>query len=367
MERNKKIIQISLIGILVNLVLVISKMVTGVMTGSIAIVIDALNNLSDALSSVIIIIGTAIAGRAPDKKHPYGYGQVEYISSVTVAFVVLLAGVASLRVSFDKILHPQQANYTIPSLVVLILAVAVKLAWGRYVRGQGRQYNSDALMTSGMDSMFDGVISVATLAAALISMIFGVSVEGWLGALVSFVIFKAGIEVLMESLGNMIGTRIDRELSRKLKEHIGAYEQVNGAYDLVLHRYGPERLIGSVHIEVADHMDARELHGLTRRITEDIFVNYGIILTVGIYASNTEDGICAELKSHLLELLENRPEILQMHGFYVDTGRMLVSFDLIIDFKAKNKLEIRDGILAKMADAYPEYTFQAILDNDFSD
>jgi cation diffusion facilitator family transporter len=351
----------------VNAVLVVSKLVTGVLTGSIAIVIDALNNLSDALSSVIIIVGTAIAGRAPDKKHPYGYGQVEYISSVTVAFVVLLAGAASLRESVDKILHPQQANYTSASLVILVLAVFVKLFWGLYVRKQGKACHSDALMASGMDSISDGVVSIATLLAALTSMIFGISIEGWLGALVSLIIFKAGIGVLSESLGNIIGTRIDREFSVKLKAHIGTYEQVNGAYDLVLHRYGPERLIGSIHIEVADSMSAREIHSLSRSIMEDAYVNFGVILTVGIYASNTDNGEHAQIKSDLLVLLESHPEILQMHGFYVDTNRKLVTFDLIIDFKAKDKLEIRDTLLGEIAAQYPEYTFQAILDNDFSD
>ena len=367
MERSKKIIQTSIIGILVNLVLVIFKASVGIITGSVAIFMDAVNNLSDALSSAITIVGAKLAGKAPDKKHPYGYGQIEYVSSVTVAVIILLAGVTSLRSSLDKVIHPEIAHYTAASLVVIAAAVLVKFALGRYVKKQGTKYQSESLIASGTDAMFDSIISFSTLVAAIVTLLFNISIEGWLGIVISVLIFKAGIEILMESLNGIIGSRVENSLAAELKTRICEYPQVNGAYDLILHRYGPERIIGSVHIEVPDELTAREIHSLSYSISQDIYINYNIILTVGIYASNTANGLYAQMKSNLSELIQNYPEIMQMHGFYADEEKKYVSFDLIIDFKSDRKQQIRDEILLSMSEKYPEYRFYAILDNDYSE
>lgn len=311
--------------------------------------------------------GAKLAAKAPDKKHPYGYGQIEHVSSVTVAVIILLAGVSSFRSSLDAILHPEAAHYTAPSLVVIAAAVLVKFALGRYVKKQGTVYHSESLIASGTDATFDSVISFSTLIAAGVSMLFSVSIEGWLGIIIAILIFKAGIEILLESLNGIIGARVDSSLAGDLKSRIGGYPQVSGAYDLILHRYGPERIIGSVHIEVADDLTAREIHSLSRSISEDLYINYGIIMAVGIYASNTADGLYAQMKSRLAALTGNYPEILQMHGFYVDEERKAVSFDLIIDFKSERRQQIKDEILQKMSETYPEYGFHVILDNDFSE
>lgn len=367
MERSRKIIQTSMIGILVNLVLVAFKAAVGIITGSVAIFMDAVNNLSDALSSAITIVGAKLAGKAPDKKHPYGYGQIEYVSSVTVAVIILLAGVTSFRSSLIKIIHPEPARYTVASLIVIAAAVFVKYNLGNYVKQQGEKYHSESLIASGTDAMFDSVISFSTLIGALVTLLFATSIEGWLGIMIAVLIFKAGIEILLDSLNGIIGERVDSSLATELKNRICEYPQVNGAYDLILHRYGPERIIGSVHIEVADDLTAREIHSLSRSISEDLYINYGIILTVGIYASNTADGLYAQMKSKLSELIGNYPEILQMHGFYADEDKNTVSFDLIIDFKSVRNQQIKDEILKSMSEIYPGYRFNAILDNDFSE
>lgn len=367
MERRRKIVQISIIGIAVNLILVLFKGAVGLLTGSVAIIMDAVNNLSDALSSVITIVGTKLAGKAPDKKHPYGYGQIEYISSVTIAIIILIAGLASFRESFAKILHPEAANYTLPSLVIIAVAVAVKFLLGRYVKGEGKKLKSESLLASGTDAVFDSVISLSTLVAAVVSMLWHISIEGYLGVVIVVIIWKSGIEILMDSLSGLIGARVDSELSVNLKKRLCEYPGVLGAYDLTLHRYGPEKIIGSAHIELPDDMTAREIHSLTRKIIEDVYLNYSIILTVGIYASNTTDGIFAEMKDRLSALTAADPSILQMHGFYADTEKMLVSFDLIIDFKSERKSEIRDNLIGQMKQFYPEYDFTVILDSDFSD
>jgi len=366
MERSKQIVRVSIIGILANLLLVGFKAMVGVFTGSIAVLLDAVNNLSDALSSVITILGMKLANRPPDKKHPYGYGRIENITAVTIAVIVLLAGLTSFRESLGKALHPEAAAYTAVSLIIIGAAVVVKLVLGRYVKAKGEQYNSESLVASGSDATFDAVISLSTLAAAGISMLWGVSIEGWLGLVISVVILKAGLEILLESLGGIIGSRVDSELSSRLKARVCEFPEVRGAYDLVLHRYGPEKTIGSVHIEVEDTLSARQLHGLTRQISEAVMQEFGIILTVGIYASNSGSDRASDIHRRTQEIIADFPEVLQMHGFYMDPDTENVSFDLIIAFGADQD-RIRGEILRRLRTEYPETAFDVILDTDFSD
>ena len=366
MERSKKIIQTSIIGIAVNVVLVIFKAAVGVISGSIAVILDAVNNLSDALSSVITIIGTKLAGRAPDKKHPYGHGRIEYLTSMIIAVIVLLAGITSLRESAEKIIHPTQAEYTAVSIIIIVAGIAAKLLVGRYVKGVGEKINSGSLIASGSDALFDSVLSMGTLAAAIISIVWKLSPEGIFGAVISAFIIKAGIEILKETLDSIIGTRTEKELAEALKEKVGAYPEVRGVHDLTLHNYGPTQTIGSLHVELGDDMTAREIHKLTRTISTDVYREFGIILTIGIYASNNSTPEAIEVRDALDEIVSRYPEVLEVHGFYLDEEHGTVTFDLIIDFKA-DAVEIRDKIYEEIRGKYPRYTYFIVLDSDYSD
>lgn len=366
MDRSRKIIRTSIVGIAVNAVLVLAKMAVGFLSNSIAIILDAVNNLGDAFSSLITIIGTKLAGRAPDKKHPYGYGRIEYLTSVVIAVIVLLAGVSSLRESVDKVLHPQTADYTIVTLAVIIMAIAAKLLCGLYVRSVGKKINAQILVASGSDAFFDAILSVGTLLAAVVSMVWGLSLEGILGLLISLVILKAGVGMLLETLNSIIGTRTDKELSDALKERINSYEQVRGAYDLALHNYGPTEIIGSVHIEVEDRMPAKEIHRLTRQIAVDVYNTFGIVLTIGIYAANTSDSLVIEIKNRLEQIVAEHTEVLQFHGFYGTSEEKTVTFDLVVDFQADAAV-VQRQIQEKLTKYYPDWKFLVVLDSDYSD
>ena len=367
MERSRKIIQISIMSLVVNLMLVGCKAFVGFLTGSVAVVMDAVNNLSDALSSVITIVGTGLASKAPDKKHPYGYGRVEYVAAVTIGAIVLWAGLTSFKEAFLAILHPEASVYPCVSLVIISAAVFVKFFMGRYVIAQGKNYHSESLTASGREALFDCAISLSTLLAAGISLLFQVSTEGWFGAVIAAFIIKAGIEVLAESLNGIIGDRVERELSAELKQQICRHPQIHGAYDLILHKYGPEQIMGAVRVEVSEDLTAGQLHYLFRGIVDDVYEEYGIILTVGLYATNTADLQAVQMKETLLGLIQGYSEILQMHGFYVDMEQKTVSFDLVMDFRSHQKLQIREQILQDMAESYPEYRFSVALEHDFSD
>ena len=366
MERQKKIIKTSILGIVVNLILVAFKAIVGVIVNSIAIILDAVNNLSDAISSIITIIGAKLSNKAPDKEHPYGHGRIEYFASVIISAIVLIAGVTSFKESFEKILNPTQADYNTASLVIIIVAVIAKLAIGRYVKKIGEQLNSQSLIASGTDAFMDAVLSFSTLIAAIISLIWNISLEGYLGVIISIIIIKSSIDILKETINIIIGQRADPELTKKLKEKLNLYEEVQGAYDLNIHNYGPAKIIASVHIQVRNDMTAEEIHILTRQITYDIYNEFGIALTIGIYAAN-DKGEFGEIKKELKKIVAGYKEVLQVHGFYVDKSKENIFFDLIIDFKADDKEKIKSEIVEKLKAKYPKYNYNVILDSDITD
>ena len=366
MERSGRIVRTSIIGIAVNLVLVLFKAAIGFLTNSIAVILDAVNNLSDALSSIITIVGTKLSAKKPDKKHPYGYGRIEYLTSVLIAVIVLLAGVTSLRESAEKVIHPEEPSYTTVSLVIIAVAVVVKFMTGRYVKKVGEEIKSGSLIASGSDAFFDSILSLATLAAAIANLAFGLKLEGILGVVISVIIIKAGIGMLMETLDSIIGLRTDPELSDKLKSIVSSFPEVRGVYDLALHNYGPSEIIGSVHIEVPDQTTARELHFLTRCIAARVYAEMGIVLTVGVYASNDSSPTLTAIREAAETLVAQREEILQMHGFYGDEQNHTVLFDLIIDFEA-DAVKVRDELCSALKERYPEYRFDIVLDSVFSD
>ena len=366
MDRAKKIIQTSLIGVGVNILLAAFKALVGALSGSIAIILDAINNLSDAFSSVVTIIGTKLAGKAPDKQHPYGHGRIEYLAAVLISVVIILTGLASLKESAEKIIQPQEADYSLWSLIIIGAAVAVKFFIGRYFKAVGRKINADTLVASGSDAFFDSVLSLGTFAGAIVSMVWDISLEGILGAVISVFIIKAGAEILRDTLHSIIGARADSEVSEKVKESLCSHEEVRGVYDLALHNYGPTQLIGSVHIEVADEMTAREIHKLTRQLAAEVFAELGIVLTVGIYSSNGSSAEAAAIREKAEKLAESRQEVLQLHGFYADVEQKAVMFDLIVDFKADGD-KVRREIAEELCGLYPGYRFDIVLDSDYGD
>lgn len=366
--RNSRIIRTSLLGILANVALAVFKAMVGFLTNSIAIVLDAVNNLSDALSSVITIIGTKLAEKKPDKKHPLGHGRIEYLTAMIIAVIVLYAGVMSLDESVKKILHPEKAAYTTVSLIIIVVAIGVKILLGRHVKKVGTELKSGSLINSGQDAMLDAVISASTLAAAVIYIATGVGIEAWLGAVIACVIIKAGIDMLRDTFSQILGERADPELSRALKRTINSYDGVNGTYDLILHNYGPDTLLASVHIEIPDTWTAHQIDELTRAIQRKIYQEYGVVMTaIGIYSMNTHDDQAAEVETNITRIVMSHDSVLQMHGFYFDQGDRRISFDVVIDFACEDRKREYDKIVQEVHEAYPDYELVIAMDADTSD
>ena len=367
-SRDAVIVRTSVVGILANVFLAAFKAFVGLTANSIAVVMDALNNLSDAASSVITIVGTKLAGKEPDRKHPFGYGRIEYLSAMLIAMLVLYAGVTALVESVKKIISPETPDYSAVSLIIVAAAVAVKIVLGRYVKRVGEKVNSDSLVHSGEDAVLDSVISASTLAAAGIYLIFGLSLEAWLGALIALVIVKSGVEMLRDTLSKILGERADAQLVRELKKTVNAFPGVSGAYDLVLHNYGPDAYNGSVHIEVPDTLSADELDRLIRKITAAVYRRHNVILTaIGVYSLNTKDEEAAAIRNAVSKLVTAQPYVMQMHGFYLDEEEKSMRFDIVVSFDAPDRRQVHDAVCEAVGKEFPDYTLQVAMDMDFSE
>ena len=370
MERNKKIIRTSILGILAlaNVFLAGFKAVIGMLTNSIAITLDAVNNLSDAMSSIITIIGTRLAGKQPDKKHPYGYGRIEYLSATIISVIILYAGITSFVESMKKIIHPKQPEYMAVALIIIAVAVAVKIVLGIYVKRVGEEVKSDSLIASGKDAMMDSVISASTLVAAGAFLLWNISLEAWLGAIISMIIIKSGLEMLGETISEILGERVDSSISKEIKETVKSFPEVFGVYDLILHNYGPDTLIGSLHIEIPDTCTMERLDELQREIVQKVYTEHGVILTgISVYSLNTQNDQVAGIMEDIRRTVMAHEYVLEMHGFYLKEAEKSIQFDIIIDFAAPDRLGLYHEIVNEIEAKYPNHTIRITLDVDVSD
>ena len=367
-SRDAIIVRTSVIGIIANVFLAAFKAFVGLASNSIAIVMDAVNNLSDAASSVITIVGTKLAAKEPDRQHPFGYGRIEYLSAMVISLLVLYAGVTAFVESVKKIISPETPEYSAASLIIVAVAVVVKIVLGRYVKHVGEKVHSDSLINSGEDATLDSVISASTLAAAGIYLVFHISLEAWLGAVIAAVIIKSGVGMLKETLSKILGERADAQLARDIKATINGYSQISGAYDLVLHNYGPDAYNGSVHVEVPDTLSADDLDKLIRKVSVDVYQKHHVILTaVGVYSYNTKDPEAAAAREKVAKIAAETPYVLQMHGFYLDKVEKTLRFDIVVSFDAKDRKQVYRDVCENVQRAYPDYKLQVTMDTDFSE
>ena len=366
-DRDRLIVRTSIIGIITNVFLAAFKAAIGLLSHSIAVVLDAVNNLSDALSSLITIIGTKLSAKLPDKKHPLGYGRIEYLTALVVAAIVLYAGATSLVESVKKIIHPETADYSIVSLVIIAVAVVVKLLLGRYVKAQGKKANSAALEASGADASFDAVLSASVLLSAIIFLVFGVSLEAWVGVVISCFIIKSGIEMITETLDDILGKRADAELTGQIRASVLEEEEVRGVYDIIVNNYGPNKNTCSLHIELPDVMTVDQVDVLTRRIQARVYKATGVIVTgVGVYAYNTKDDEAAAIRNRVMNLVLSHDWALQLHGFHADTAAKTLRFDVVMSFDITPE-EGLATLYSEVQSAFPDYTIHIVPDVDAAD
>lgn len=364
-NREATVVRTSITAIIANIALASMKAIVGAAANSVAITTDAVNNLSDALSSIITIVGTKLAGKRPDHKHPFGYGRIEFLTAMIIAFIVLYAGITALVESIRKIISPEPSDYSTIALILLAVGILVKIFLGRYVKGTGERINSDSLIASGADAMNDAILSSAVLVSALINRFSGLSLEAWFSAVLSVFILKSGLEMLRETLNDILGTRADPELSKKVKQVVVMDPDVYGAYDLFLDAFGPDHWRGSLHVEVPDTLTAHEIDVMTRRVTMNVLNETGVLLTaIGIYSVNGPENA---IRNDVSEIIKKYDEVLQMHGFFADEEKKYMSFDVVISWREKDPHAYWQRIYDAVKSHYPDYDLHIQRDNDMSD
>ena len=365
--REKTIIRTSIIGVIANIFLATFKAVIGLLSNSIAIVLDAVNNLNDALSSVITIVGTKLAGKKPDKKHPLGYGRIEYLTALTISALVIFAGFTALSESIKKIINPEVPDYSVISLIILASAVIVKLILARYVKKVGKKVNNNSLIASASEANFDAILSFSVIIIAIIYILTGINLEAFAGLTIAVFIIKSGIEIMIDTINDIIGKRTDKQLAIAVKKTICEDPDVLGAFDLYLYNYGTNYNYGSVHVEVKETMTAKQIDAMERRIGANVYEKHGVVLTgIGLYSVNAQGSSADLMRQQITKIIMTHDYVIQVHGFYVDFENKQIAFDVVLSFNC-DQTKATEEITKKIKDEYPEYEVRVQPDIDITE
>ena len=366
-ERESRILRASSAGIAVNLLLGVLKVVFGLIAGSVALVSDAVNNITDSSSSLITIIGTKLAGRDATQKHPFGFGRIEYLTSMIIGIIVTITGIETFISAVKGIIEPGEVDYSAATVIVIIATMAAKIVLGFYTERVGRQVNSDALKASGADSKNDALISLVTLISAFIFLFTGFSIDGWAGAFIAIFVIKTGIEVLKDTLSKILGEKADSELAEGIYNEARSIEGLGDPHDLVIHAYGPSVMTGSVNIELDADKTIEEVYPLVRKLQMRVYEKYSVALSVGFYAVNSSAPSAMRLTSILeSEKGKHSEEIAGFHGVFADDVNKYITFDLTIRF-GFDRRKICDEVAADVKSEFPDYLISANIDSIFSD
>lgn len=323
-------------GIALNLLLFIGKFFAGQLSGSIAVTADAFNNLSDAGSSAVTLLGFRLAGKKPDTDHPFGHGRIEYISGLIVAGLILLMGVELARSSFDKILHPEEVTFSALALVIMAVSVCVKLYMWLYNRGIGRKIKSAAMEATAMDSLSDSIATSAVLLAMLIGKWTGLAVDGYVGLVVALFILFSAYKAAKETLSPLLGQAPDPELVEEIKDIALSNDTVQGVHDLVVHDYGPGRVMVSLHAEVPAHGDIMEMHDVIDNIEKELMEKLHCHAVIHMDPIVTDDASISSLRDQVAQLVTRVDPALTIHDFRVVKGTTHdnLIFDAVLPFSS---------------------------------
>lgn len=357
------------VGICVNLLLSAAKFFVGTITGSISISADAVNNLSDAGSSVVTLASFKLAKKPADKDHPYGHGRIEYISALIVSFLILMMGVELLKSSVDKIRNPAPVTYSTVALVILLLSIAAKLWLAYFNHRLGKKIDSAATKAVVSDSLSDTAATSVALAALLLSLVTDLPVDGWFGIAVALFIFRSGAEILKDTVGLLLGKPPEKEFFDEIEREVLSYDGVVGVHDLIIHDYGPGRSFASVHAEVPANIDIMQSHDTVDLIERDLQHKYGMLVSIHMDPVVTDDARVTELKEICQKVLLDIDERLTLHDFRMVEGP--THTNLIFDTVAPSEFpfsdrELCDTISEKLSKIDERYFTVVTVDHAFN-
>ncbi len=364
--RNKLIQFAGTAGIAANVLFAVVKVVIGIVSNSVSVLSDAINNLTDAVSSVITLIGLRLSRRPPDYKHPLGYGRLEYLSGMIISAIVLVAGIEFLRTSGERILNPQAVSFSIVQLVVLAISVVGKFFLFKLNVTIGKKADSAALMASGNDALSDVLVSTLMIISAIVSKFTGWMIDGYVGVIISVFILYTGIKLIRNTVSSILGERASKELATAIKAEVLKFEPIMGAYDLILHNYGPTTRLGSLNLEIPDYVTVERTYATMMSAQADIYEKYNIYFTFGLYSVNTYDESIKRMRNRVSEIVKGTPHAISLHAFNDDKDKKLIRFDVIVDFDVRDYEGFRKEIIARLKQEYPGYDVLINIDLDYA-
>lgn len=357
------------VGIVTNIILACAKLIIGTFSGSISITADAVNNFSDAGSSIITLIGFKMANKPADTSHPFGHGRIEYISGLIVAFIVLIFGVELMKSSVERIINPTEIIYSTWAIVVLVLSIAGKLWLGLFNRKLGKAINSTAMTAVFTDCLSDSGATLVTIVSMLLARFAGLNIDGILGAIVAVIIIIAGINIIKDTLSPLLGEAPDKELVENLAETVLSFDKVVGIHDLIIHNYGSVKTFGSVHIEVPADEDVLVTHEIMDNIELEIKKKFGIELVAHCDPIETNNKSVSEKKAMLIEIIRTINEKLTIHDFRMVSGPTHTNliFDVVVPYDVKmSEEETITKISERVKEHSPQCNCVITVDRDYS-
>lgn len=363
--REKEIMKVSVVGIVANVFLAILKAYLGMISGSIAIVSDAINNITDSSSSLITIIGTRLAQRKPDREHPFGHGRLEYMTSLVIGVIVLITGAEMLINSVKNIISPTEVNYSTVVLIIMVFTIFIKILLGTYTQKKGEDLNSGALTASGIDAKNDALITGVALISALLYNFLDLSLDAYAGALISIFVIKTGLEVLRDTLKKILGERAEEGLAKSIYDMVEAEDEIISAHDLILNNYGPNTFIGSINVEIDHDERVGDIYPILHRLQMNVYKKLKIYLVFGIYAIDSNSKLSREIWNILGDFRDTNQHCLGCHGVVIDEKNKEIYFDIVLDFDCDRE-SVKDDITWKVQNSFPDYKVIVTVDLEFA-
>ena len=363
--RESIIVRTSALSIILNLLIAGIRIVTGLATASIAIFSEGVNNAMDAMTSVLTLVGTKLAGKHPDEKHPFGYGRIEYLTSLIISVMIFLVGLELLESSIKLVIKPQDLSISLLSLVVVAISAIIKFFLGVYTIRAGKKVDSKSLIAVGLEGRNDSFASVLTIASAVIFLVFHISIDGWIGIVMSGLILKVGIDVFRETISELIGRPGQKELANKLYKKIRQYPGVIGAADMMLHNYGPGAWSGSVNIEIDHGENIGDIYGNIHKLQLEIMEEYHVTMVFGIYAVDNDSEEGKALRKTMADFVRATDHVVSYHALYLDTSNHIFYCDLVVDYDLKDWEELRTKFTEMMREKRPEYQVHLTIETQF--
>ncbi len=365
LSRNTIITQTSWLGILANVLMAIVKIIIGVLTSSIAIISEGVNNATDSLTAVIALIGTKLANKHPDKKHPFGYRRIEYLTGLVIATIIVVTGIEMLTTSTKIIFNPTKLSISYISLIIIAISAIIKFTLGTYTIKIGKKVNSIALEAVGIDGRNDSFISIITIVSALFFLILNISIDAYAGIIISILIIKSGFNALKDTISELLGRPGQKELADKIYKEIHNTKEIINAADMMLHNYGPNTWSGSVNVEVDHAKTVGEIYQVIHKLQLKIMHEYKVVMVFGIYAVDHDHEDVKTIRQDIDIFVSKNKHIKSIHAMYLDPQTNKIYCDFVVDYDLKDWNTLKENFLEYMAKKYPNNEIELTIETEF--